>query len=360
MSFFRNFPTVPYSYFGKGTSSTATNIFRNVDVKDADIDSIVSYQYYRIKDGERPDVISQKIYGTPDYHWTFFVTNDSLKNGLNTWPLSNREVENYIRINYQPYTILVAPGKQVLNSYNEIAENGLTIVKTYAEYENGFSGLDLTPDFLRISVNGNLFEILERDQERAQLWIKDEDQTLINDLRANGVLTFFFTKAEGTDPDEWSKWQTEYLAWVSLNRPGWFKNGDGDSEGFEPFTEAEKIVYELYAQASIITNFLNSGLTTFGGEDILTFIPARTEGKIIGYDAPVAPHHYVTEDGDRVSTYDYYNFRINDLDDFTPTSYVSYVDYILKLNEDRSTIKVVQPNKIRDFATQYRTLLNSD
>ena len=80
MSFFKQFPL---SNIAIGQEiKKVVDIFRHVDVNDILADEISSYQYYEVLDGERPDNVSQKLYGTTDYYWTFFILNESLKRGL--------------------------------------------------------------------------------------------------------------------------------------------------------------------------------------------------------------------------------------------------------------------------------------
>ena len=40
------------------------------------VDEISAYRYFEISNGERPDIVSQRLYNTPNYHWTFFILND--------------------------------------------------------------------------------------------------------------------------------------------------------------------------------------------------------------------------------------------------------------------------------------------
>lgn len=102
MSFFKNFPRTKYEF---GDSSVKTNIvdlFRYIKLSDTvSNDNIETYRYYEIHDGERPDVVSYKLYGTPDYYWTFFIINDHLRNGFQCWPLSTQEFEAYMDIEYE-------------------------------------------------------------------------------------------------------------------------------------------------------------------------------------------------------------------------------------------------------------------
>jgi len=104
MSFFNQFPVRTYDADKDGIQDTVTDIFRYVDVDDNRIDSISSYIFYEIEDGERPDIVSQKLYGTPDYYWTFFVINDSLKHGLEDWPMSTQEFNDAMEENFSQFS----------------------------------------------------------------------------------------------------------------------------------------------------------------------------------------------------------------------------------------------------------------
>jgi hypothetical protein len=95
--YFKNLPKGQYTI--SGDQYAITDITRMVKITDtnSDIDTIANYTYYNIEDGERPDIVSSKLYGTPNYYWTFFVINQDLKGNLYyDWPLSNQKFENMI------------------------------------------------------------------------------------------------------------------------------------------------------------------------------------------------------------------------------------------------------------------------
>lgn len=55
------------------------------------------YNTVQILDGERPDQLSKRIYGTTQYHWTFFLINDHLRLGESLqWPLSFSNMDSKI------------------------------------------------------------------------------------------------------------------------------------------------------------------------------------------------------------------------------------------------------------------------
>lgn len=90
MSYFQNTKFVPYKF---GTSEEFTlhqNLAQYVDLIDQVRDNNSFYQKYTILDGDRPDVLSQKLYGSPKHYWTFFLLNNNIRE--NGWPLTQQEV----------------------------------------------------------------------------------------------------------------------------------------------------------------------------------------------------------------------------------------------------------------------------
>ena len=170
MSFFSQFPQIKYDINANGVKTNITDMFRHVDVKDEFIDNYTTYAYYNILEGERPDVVSNNLYGTPDHYWTFFVVNESLKQGLNTWPKSYRQFELMLEQDYEEYSTLIFIPRQypVARKY----ENSFEMV-------NYFGGLDLSNENVRVrtydSTTENPIEakILRFDDQRYQLWVYD-------------------------------------------------------------------------------------------------------------------------------------------------------------------------------------------
>ena len=144
MSFFKNYPPRQLTLDNTNETVNVKDIFRHVDVDDLAIDPFSTYTYYDIGSADRPDIVSQKLYGTTDFYWTFFILNDYLKEGIGAWPKSEQELERYITEQYDKYSVLqFLPGP-----FNEIT--GLSTFGDSAYYNNSFAGLDLSHDYLRI------------------------------------------------------------------------------------------------------------------------------------------------------------------------------------------------------------------
>ena len=75
MSFFRNFPVVNYRFGDEVNTNLFQNLSAYIDMIDQISDDVAFYEKYTIMDGERPDVLSYKLYGTIDFYWSFFLLN---------------------------------------------------------------------------------------------------------------------------------------------------------------------------------------------------------------------------------------------------------------------------------------------
>ncbi len=107
--FFNNFPNTKYDFEGQGKLQNIKNIFRSVRALPTFIDEFTSYKLYDIIDGERPDIISTKLYGRPDFYWTFFVINDFLHDGYRAWPMSQNNLLEYLEKQYEGFVITTDP-----------------------------------------------------------------------------------------------------------------------------------------------------------------------------------------------------------------------------------------------------------
>lgn len=105
--YFKRFPLVGYNFGDNEPQTLFPNITAYVDIIDQVKQEISFYEKYTILDGDRPDVVSQKLYGTPDYHWTFFAMNDQLRES--GWPMPENEVRTLVKKRY-PHRSVVTEG----------------------------------------------------------------------------------------------------------------------------------------------------------------------------------------------------------------------------------------------------------
>jgi hypothetical protein len=95
MPYFQDFPRALYRFGNEISYEQFQDLSSYVDIIDQIKDDASAYSKYYILDNERPDQLSYKLYGTPDYHWTFFMMNDNIRE--QGWPLSNRELLLFVQ-----------------------------------------------------------------------------------------------------------------------------------------------------------------------------------------------------------------------------------------------------------------------
>jgi hypothetical protein len=103
MTFFQYFPRVNYKFGNEDTTEVFENISIYSDVVDQIRDATTAYEDYYIQGDERPDQVSYKLYGTPEYHWTFFLMNAGLRD--TGWPLSDRKIFERAQVIYDKNVI---------------------------------------------------------------------------------------------------------------------------------------------------------------------------------------------------------------------------------------------------------------
>ena len=76
-----------------------TDITQNVRFRKEILENITLYDEYDIKDGETPEILSEKIYGSPSYHWVIMLANQRY-DYISDWPLSTYNLEEHILLTY--------------------------------------------------------------------------------------------------------------------------------------------------------------------------------------------------------------------------------------------------------------------
>lgn len=104
MGYFRELPDLDYQSFLSTRSSNeeylrVKNLFRRNKIRD-DLQSVFTvFDKYKIVEGARPDTIADEIYGSSELDWVVLLSA-GITNIRNQWPLSNRDLYNYVEKKY--------------------------------------------------------------------------------------------------------------------------------------------------------------------------------------------------------------------------------------------------------------------
>lgn len=308
MSFFSQFPKINFDVLGDGVENKIIDIFRNVDVRDFKIDDLVTYTYYEIKDGERPDQVSQKLYGDPQYYWTFFTVNDSLKGGLKDWSMSYNQLDNFIKNKYNSYSVITLKPKQ----YFDDNDGSFLGYLNGGDSFNSIAGLDIYSDpNIKIQLdNGKVLKPFLYDHDNYQLWVENGGDEFISSAGSFKIVH------DG-------------------NKNQWIKNV------FEPWLQTYN--------PSIISGETTASTAFDGSLNIFLiekFVPIASE----------APKKYIDPDtGEENCAYGVIiNEGQGDID-----SFISYRQDEESKNFEKSKIRVIRAQQIGRFVETFKQLLNN-
>ena len=99
MTYFAQFPKLQYDIKGDGNVNVIPDIFRRIKLKNKIRDNLVILDKYDLTDGEKPEDVAFKIYGSVDYYWVVLLVNNVVDRYYD-WPMGFQEFENYVNDKY--------------------------------------------------------------------------------------------------------------------------------------------------------------------------------------------------------------------------------------------------------------------
>ena len=99
MTYFAQFPKLQYDIKGDGNVNVIPDIFRLIKLKNKIRDNLVILDKYDLTDGEKPEDVAFKIYGSVDYYWVVLLVNNVVDRYYD-WPMGFQEFEDYVNDKY--------------------------------------------------------------------------------------------------------------------------------------------------------------------------------------------------------------------------------------------------------------------
>ena len=165
--YFERFPKIYYDYeIGKNTDiKIVTDITRNVRVIKDVLSNITLYDEYDIKEGETPEIIADKFYGSPLYHWVVMLTNERY-DYVNDFPLPYAELEKHVKekygtrvVDFEANNLLIINIENNLFTINDHKFNTTDIVEYSNNGGTNIGGLFNTKRYNIIKINDNQFKL---------------------------------------------------------------------------------------------------------------------------------------------------------------------------------------------------------
>jgi len=157
MSIYTYFPKINYK-IDEYDSLRAIDITSAIKIKDY----LKSYRGilftpYIVKNGDRPDIVSNKLYGNPNYDWIILIAND-MYSVYDDWPINSFDLDTFIIEKYGSIASALSTVKYYYNSsldiidettYTNLALNA-RMSETQYEYE------------LRVNSNKSKIKVVKR------------------------------------------------------------------------------------------------------------------------------------------------------------------------------------------------------
>ena len=99
--YFNNLPNILYNFpvAGEERMFIIKDISVNVRFIKETLQNITLYDEYDISDGDTPEIIAHKVYGSTQYHWALMLANLRF-DYANDWPMSYDRLEEFVRNKY--------------------------------------------------------------------------------------------------------------------------------------------------------------------------------------------------------------------------------------------------------------------
>lgn len=99
--YFSNFSKFAYDFEINGQRKVliVSDITTNVRFRKEILANIALYDEYDMKSGETPEIVAEKVYGNPEYHWIIMLINERF-DYIADYPLTHDALLNYVKDKY--------------------------------------------------------------------------------------------------------------------------------------------------------------------------------------------------------------------------------------------------------------------
>lgn len=154
MSYFSKFPIMQYPT-GLNSSSLrfvyVRNLLRRIALTETVKNESSVFVSYDIKDGEKPEHIAERVYGSPTFHWIVLLCNE-IMDPYHDWYKSQTALDAYINRKHKGYRVYFTKTDDTF-LYNSDLYSGATL--TQGSISDSVVQYD--PQYCRIHVSSNGF-----------------------------------------------------------------------------------------------------------------------------------------------------------------------------------------------------------
>lgn len=93
MKYFQYYPTIQYG------DTVISDFFKRFVISDTVLENTAYYEWYPVQDGETPESISLKFYGSSNYTWIVLLAN-GIQNPYYDWVLTDSDLFTFVQRKY--------------------------------------------------------------------------------------------------------------------------------------------------------------------------------------------------------------------------------------------------------------------
>ena len=97
--FFENFPIIAYDSVGNGEYKAVTDLLRRVAIRSKVRSNVLVFDTYDVKQGETPEMLADKLYNDPEFHWIILLINN-ITDRYHQWPMNYNQFLTYLNDKY--------------------------------------------------------------------------------------------------------------------------------------------------------------------------------------------------------------------------------------------------------------------
>tara|TARA_B100000085_G_C18335673_1_gene428167 strand:+ start:28 stop:687 length:660 start_codon:yes stop_codon:yes gene_type:complete len=182
MGYFKELPELLYpSLLPKSTRSDekirVKNLFRRAKLR-GDVGGLTLTTLYQIEEGERPEMLAEKLYEDPELDWVILITNN-ITSIRNQWPLTNNELQNHMLEKYGSQAALQLPHhyetKEIKDTFGRVVLNkGLVVDADFSFTYSSNTGTEITDMNASGPVSNFTYETNENNKKRLINVLKKE------------------------------------------------------------------------------------------------------------------------------------------------------------------------------------------
>lgn len=178
--YFDSQPNFYYPY--KGGIKISKNLFRRVRFRDNLNALYVASTKYTIQNGETPEIIAKKKYGSPEWYWTILILNNIIDMN-NDWPVSDYELDLAIEKKYgqDQSKVKFWETKQIYTNGNLDLQGGIIIEynegrpeQQAANYYPTFTFKGSSGEHVLAKITNREYEYRENEKKKDIFLIKQE------------------------------------------------------------------------------------------------------------------------------------------------------------------------------------------